>query len=256
MTWSIFFSPNPRSPSKDSGVKREDVADVADPVGVEQRDRGLVAEPVDVERAAAGEVEHRLAPLRRAADGVRAAPVDLALRRGRAGCRTPGTASASGTASPRRCASATTGPTTSGMTSPARRTTTVSPISTPLRLTSSSLCSVAVLTVTPPTCTGSSEANGVTRPVRPTLTKMLAQDRGDFLGRVFPRDRPPRRLRRRAEPALQRELVDLDDHAVDVVLDVVAMLTPVGDVRRALRPGRRPPGSAPLTGRPIACSAA
>src|SRR5881275_1518634 len=68
---------------------------------------------------------------------------------------------------------ATTGPTTSGMTSPARRTTTVSPMRTSLRLTSSSLCNVAVLTVTPPTWTGSSEANGVTRPVRPTLTKML-----------------------------------------------------------------------------------
>src|SRR4051794_23266816 len=59
------------------------------------------------------------------------------------------------------------------MTSPARRTTTVSPMRTPLRLTSSSLCNVAVLTITPPTCTGSRDANGVTRPVRPTLTKML-----------------------------------------------------------------------------------
>src|SRR3712207_1768466 len=50
-----------------------------------------------------------------------------------------------------------TGPTTSGMTSPARRTITVSPFRTSLRLTSSSLCSVAVPTVTPPTNTGSSE---------------------------------------------------------------------------------------------------
>ena len=38
---------------------------------------------------------------------------------------------------------ATTGPSTSGMTSPALRMTTVSPISTPLRLTSEALCSVA-----------------------------------------------------------------------------------------------------------------
>ena len=63
-----------------------------------------------------------------------------------------------------------TGPTTSGMTSPARRTTTVSPSRTSLRLTSSSLCNVAVPTVTPPTNTGSRKANGVTIPVRPVCT--------------------------------------------------------------------------------------
>ena len=41
--------------------------------------------------------------------------------------------------------SSTTGPTISGMTSPALRSTTVSPISTPLRTTSEALCSVAML---------------------------------------------------------------------------------------------------------------
>ena len=66
----------------------------------------------------------------------------------------------------------TTGPTISGITSPALRTTTVSPISTPLRRTSFSLCRVARPTVEPATRTGSSSANGVTRPVRPTLTLM------------------------------------------------------------------------------------
>ena len=66
----------------------------------------------------------------------------------------------------------TTGPTTSGMTSPALRSTTVSPIRTPLRRTSSALCSVAMPTVDPDTTTGSITANGVTRPVRPTLTWM------------------------------------------------------------------------------------
>ena len=49
----------------------------------------------------------------------------------------------------------TTGPSTSGMTSPALRITTVSPISTPLRLTSDALCSVARPTVEPATLTGS-----------------------------------------------------------------------------------------------------
>src|SRR5438552_2342731 len=61
------------------------------------------------------------------------------------------------------------GPTTSGITSPALRTTTVSPSRTSLRLTSSSLWRVARPTVTPPTNTGSRMAKGVTMPVRPVL---------------------------------------------------------------------------------------
>ncbi len=66
----------------------------------------------------------------------------------------------------------TTGPTISGITSPALRSTTVSPISTPLRRTSEALCSVAISTVEPATRTGSITPYGVTRPVRPTLTRM------------------------------------------------------------------------------------
>ena len=58
------------------------------------------------------------------------------------------------------------------MTSPALRIITVSPMSTPLRLTSEALCKVASPTVEPATRTGSMNANGVTRPVRPTLTRM------------------------------------------------------------------------------------
>ena len=68
--------------------------------------------------------------------------------------------------------SGSTGPTTSGITSPALRTTTVSPINTPLALTTSWLCRVARETVDPATVTGSITANGVTRPVRPTETAM------------------------------------------------------------------------------------
>jgi len=65
-----------------------------------------------------------------------------------------------------------TGPTISGITSPALRSTTMSPTRTPLRLISSALCKVAFATVEPLTFTGSITANGVTRPVRPTLTSM------------------------------------------------------------------------------------
>ena len=67
---------------------------------------------------------------------------------------------------PFACAPA--GPTTWGMTSPARCTITTSPSRMSLRLMSSSLCSVARETVTPPTSTGSSIAHGLRAPVRPT----------------------------------------------------------------------------------------
>ena len=66
--------------------------------------------------------------------------------------------------------------------------------------------------------------------MRPTLTSDVVEPGRDLLGRVLPRDRPPWRLRGRAQPILQRERVDLDDDPVDVVLDVVAVLTPVRDV--------------------------
>ena len=65
---------------------------------------------------------------------------------------------------------------------------------------------------------------------------------GRLLRRVLVGDRPARRPRRRAEPALQRDLVDFDHHAVDFVFDVVAVLAPVGDAfgdrRRCPGPGR------------------
>ena len=57
---------------------------------------------------------------------------------------------------------------TSGITSPALRTITISPMRTSLRLISSILCKVALVTVTPPTNTGSSLATGVNAPVLPT----------------------------------------------------------------------------------------
>ena len=60
-----------------------------------------------------------------------------------------------------------TGPTTSGITSPALLTITVSPGRTSFALTWSSLCNVAVETVTPPTKIGSSLAKGVADPAAP-----------------------------------------------------------------------------------------
>ncbi|CAM5310362.1 hypothetical protein STANM309S_02208 [Streptomyces tanashiensis] len=65
-----------------------------------------------------------------------------------------------------------TGPRISGMTSPALRSTTVSPIRTPLAFTTSWLWRVANSTSEPATVTGSTWAYGVTRPVLPTPTLM------------------------------------------------------------------------------------
>ena len=57
-----------------------------------------------------------------------------------------------------------------------------------------------------------------------------------LLGREFVRDRPARRAADEAEAVLQREVVDLVDHAVDVVVEVGALL---GAARRRMR-ARRP----------------
>lgn len=67
----------------------------------------------------------------------------------------------------------TTGPRISGITSPALRITTVSPMRTPFSFTTFWLCSVANSTSEPATSTGSTCAYGVTRPVRPTPTRMF-----------------------------------------------------------------------------------
>ena len=59
-------------------------------------------------------------------------------------------------------------PATNGITSPARRTSTVSPIRTSRARMTSWLASVARVTVVPPTNTGSSTATGATLPILPT----------------------------------------------------------------------------------------
>ncbi len=109
-----------------------------------------------------------------------------------------------------------TGPTTCGITSPARWTITVSPTRMSLRRMSSSLWSVASLTVTPPTSTGSSSANGLRAPVRPTLIpierSLVVRGWWELVGH-----RPPRVPADGAERGLHGEGVHLDDDAVDLV---------------------------------------
>ena len=104
---------------------------------------------------------------------------------------------------------------------------------------------MAIPTVEPATSTGSITPNGVTRPVRPTLTRMSSSlvltSSGGYLKAIAQRGA------RDVEPELVLDvaLVDLDHDAVDLVLDGVPVLAVVVDVVAA------PP---PCVGRPwIGC---
>ena len=91
-------------------------------------------------------------------------------------------------------------------------------------------------TVTPPTCTGSSTANGVSTPVRPTLTSMLCSRViavvGANLKAIAQRGSWATSPRARCSGVL----VHLDDHAVDVVVERGAAIRPGARTRR--RPAR------------------
>ena len=129
----------------------------------------------------------------------------------------------------------------------------MSPGRTSLRFTSWALCSVAFSTVEPATSVGSITPYGVTRPVRPTLTwissSLALTSSGGYLNAIAQRGA---RLVE-PEPALQRDLVDLDHHAVDLVgHEVVAVLAGVLDEALDLLqrvaapgPGRRSAGPRP-----------
>ena len=105
----------------------------------------------------------------------------------------------------------------------------MSPMSTPLRSTSKALCRVAIETVDPATRTGSITANGRHPPGATDVDLDVDQTRADDLRRVLVGDGPARCPRRLAQLLLQRDVVDLDDDAVDLVLDVVSMLAVVAD---------------------------
>ena len=120
-----------------------------------------------------------------------------------------------------------TGPTTSGMTSPALRTITVSPGRT-------SLARHLVLVVQRGHLHRAAadehrlehgERRGA--PGAPDRHLDVAQHRGALLRRELEGDRPARRTRREPEQLALGELVDLGDGTVDLVRQVVAMLLPV-----------------------------
>ena len=163
----------------------------------------------------------------------------LGLDRRRAADRAVARAAAAAAARRLRSATCGAGETTCGITSPARRTITSSPTRMSLRARSSSLCSVASFTVTPPTCTGSSTANGCRSPNLPTFHMMSLQRRDRRRRRELPGDRPARVAPDHAQPALQLEVVDLHDDAVDLEVQRAAALLPGEALRDDLVLARR-----------------
>ena len=76
------------------------------------------------------------------------------------------------------------------------------------------------------------------------------EQRRALLGRELVGDRPARRPRRRAEPGPLGDVVDLDDDAVDLVAEVVAVRLPVPAVGGDVVERRRTPATSGLTGKP------
>ena len=183
-------------------------------------DDGL-AEVLDVHGAPRAEVEQRLLELG-GAGGVRAAKDDLALRsrRARVAHRAP-VREGQGTASAGRRSSSTL--TMCGITSPARSTTTVSPLRTSSRWTSLKLCSVVLLMVTPPIRTGASTRRGSQRAGPADVDLEVEHARLGAPGRELVGDRPAGMVGCRAQPPLVAEAVHLHDGAVRVVAEAIPL---------------------------------
>ena len=190
------------------------------------------AEPFDVHRRAGREVL-QAAPDPRRARRVLAAPdhflVVAAQRTIADRTRAPASATA-----PRASGCGRIGLTTFGMTSPPFSMSTRSPSRRSLRATSSALWRVAIEIVEPASRTGSSTAYGVTAPVRPTLTSIFRRIGRRLLRRKLEGGGPPRKLGGRAKPLAQRQIVDLDDHAVGVEVERAAAVRPLGAERSDL----------------------
>ena len=192
----------------------------------DSRKHRALAEPFDVHRPARREVDDALIALERAGGStqrVSASPSG----------RTSGVRSGHGhtvgndhgsVPSGRRPR---TGPTTSGMTSPALRTMTVSPGRT-------SFGADLVLVVQRGHADGRAadehrleHGEGRGPAGAPDRHLDVAQHGGALLGRELVGDGPARRLGGDAEQLALGQLVDLHHHAVDLVVEVVAVLLPV-----------------------------
>ena len=190
----------------------------------------LGAQALDVEGTTASDVEDAVEQLGGAAcggwgSGGPCRPPSPAP----APCRTTGTRWASATRRRPSGRSASTGPRISGITSPALRRITVSPGADVLALDLVRVVQRGAL---------DGRAGDLGRlhhaerrhPAGAAGVDLDGEQLGvDLLGRVLVGDRPPGRPARRAQPALEADVVDLDHDAVDLVLDVVAVLAVVLD---------------------------
>ena len=114
-------------------------------------------------------------------------------------------------------------PATNGITSPARRTSTVSPILMPRARMTSWLASVARVTVVPPTNTGSSWATGAILPGLADVPDDVGQHRRLLLGGELERQRAARRVRARAGGGERVAVGEPQHRAVEVVVELVAL---------------------------------
>ena len=124
--------------------------------------------------------------------------------------------------------------TTFGITSPLRSTTTVSPICTPSRSISSSLCSVARDTVTPLTFTGL-QVRHRRQSAGAAHLHLDVDDLGlAWRAAIFEGDGPARRFGGESELPLLRDAVHLEHHAVDLIRQRLAPGFPLAAERQHL----------------------
>ena len=139
---------------------------------------------------------------------------------------------------------------TSGMTSPALRTITVSPGRTSLTL------HLVLVVQGGHADGGAADEDRVEHrerrrpPGAPDRHLDVAQQGRALLGRELVGDRPARRLRGEPQPLPHRQVVELDHHPVDVVVEVVAVVLPVLAVLVDLGQDRRSTRTSGLTGKP------
>ena len=221
-----------RRPAQLLGVELEQVALVGNDLGVQQRRRALLAEHLDVEHLAAGQVEDPLANLAGAGPPVGAADVDVALLGRRERC-------AAGRAGGRHDERAGVG--RAQLDHRAEHLGDhVAGLAQHHRVADEHALALDLTGVVQ----GRQRDSGTGHPDRfedgergdpagaPDVDVDVEQLGVDLLGRVFEGDRPAGRPAGRAETALDGDRVDLDHHAVDLVLDVVPVLAVVGDVFR------------------------
>ena len=213
--------------------------------GVDQLVDELVAQALDVERAAAREVQQRLLALRRAHEPAACSARSPRRAAARSPSRIPDSASASRTRAHRAAAARAARARPAGSRRRRAARSTVSPMRRSWRRISSSLCSVTLVTVVPPTNTGCKPRDRRDRAGAADLHVDGEELGRHLLRRELVRDRPARLARAKAELALQREAVDLVHDAVDLERQIGAprlhVLVERGELRRrrARRGGRR-----------------